>query len=87
MCGLCGYIPCAERCPNAPDPPEVTRCKVCGDAIVVGDQYIHNNVTICKYCIEEDMTASELLQALGIGYITAELEKPNDEYQNMEKFI
>lgn len=39
MCDVCHMTPCDSRCPNAPDPPTVYTCKLCGEPIVVGDDY------------------------------------------------
>lgn len=39
MCDICRQTPCHPGCPNAPDPPAVHTCKLCGEAIRVGDDY------------------------------------------------
>ena len=39
MCELCHRTPCDSRCPNAPEPPAVYTCKICGESIVAGEDY------------------------------------------------
>ena len=40
MCMICRQTPCDSRCPNAPDPPTVFTCALCGAPIVQGDEYL-----------------------------------------------
>lgn len=37
MCSLCRQFPCHPRCPNAPEPVPLMRCKECGEGIYEGD--------------------------------------------------
>lgn len=39
MCSLCRQFPCHPRCPNAPEPVPLMRCKECGEGIYEGDEY------------------------------------------------
>ena len=39
MCSICHMSPCPAGCPNAPDPPGVTTCVRCGEAVRVGEEY------------------------------------------------
>ena len=39
MCSICGHVPCLSRFPNAPAPPAIYTCKVCGEPIRAGDDY------------------------------------------------
>lgn len=39
MCEICHMTPCHPQCPNAPEPPAVYYCKVCGEPIVAGETY------------------------------------------------
>ena len=53
MCSLCRQFPCHPRCPNAPEPVPLMRCKECGEGIYEGDEYYDTgNGGICKECIE-----------------------------------
>ena len=69
MCSLCRQ--CHPRCPNAPEPVPLMRCKECGEGIYEGDEYYDTgNGGICKECIE-DMTANELFDLFGESYSVA----------------
>lgn len=71
MCSLCRQFPCHPRCPNAPKPVPLMRCKECGEGIYEGDEYYDTgNGGICKECIE-DMTANELFDLFGESYSVA----------------
>ena len=62
MCSLCRQFPCHPRCPNAPEPVPLMRCKECGEGIYEGDEYYDTgNGGICKECIE-DMTANGIIR-------------------------
>lgn len=39
MCSLCRQFPCHPRCPNAPEPVPLMRCKECGEGIYEGDYF------------------------------------------------
>lgn len=61
MCSLCLAIPCHPRCPNASEPVEMYKCRICGEGIFVGDQYFDTgNSEICTQCMDE-MTVDEIL--------------------------
>lgn len=71
MCSLCRQFPCHQRCPNAPEPVPLMRCKECGEGIYEGDEYYDTGSGgICKECIE-DMTANELFDLFGESYSVA----------------
>lgn len=38
MCDLCMQTPCANGCPNEPDPRVIYECSACGAEIVEGDE-------------------------------------------------
>ena len=40
MCSECHMNPCHPRCPNAPEPRAIYRCKYCGEPIIEGDEYV-----------------------------------------------
>lgn len=80
MCDICLSSPCLPRCPNAPEPRAVYTCEECGEAIREGDEYLDENVKVCRECIE-NMSALELLDILEISFRTAEAEEPDyDDY-------
>ncbi len=61
MCSVCLSVPCHPRCPNAPEPVPMYKCKKCGEGIFEGDKYFDNgNSEICSYCME-DMSMEEIL--------------------------
>lgn len=80
MCNICLSSPCLPRCPNAPELRAVHTCSECGEAIREGDEYLDENVKVCRECIE-NMSALELLDILEISFRTAEVEEPDyDDY-------
>lgn len=71
MCSICGYFTCPAGCPNADDPPAVFTCEVCGDSIVVGDEYVDlDDVKIHRDCFE-DLDTAEVLEYIGGSLKTA----------------
>lgn len=62
MCDICGCYPCLSGCPNAPDPPEVYRCKHCDEPIVVGDEYYEMDGDHWHRECFEDIAVSLLLE-------------------------
>ena len=42
MCSLCRQFPCHPRCPNAPEPVPLMRCKECGEGIYEGDEVLRH---------------------------------------------
>jgi recombinational DNA repair protein (RecF pathway) len=44
---------CDARCPNAPEPPVVHECKLCGEEIREGDKFYRlEGRTYCVECVE-----------------------------------
>lgn len=75
MCAECGFTVCHPRCPNAPEPMPIHRCKVCKGGIYFGDQYFDSSKgPICSDCLN-DMTAGEILELVGECLTTAEKEE------------
>ena len=71
MCSICHQVPCARRCPNAPDPPQIYTCDLCGCGIYEGTQYVViRGDRICTECIDY-MPRGELLERLDVGVLTA----------------
>lgn len=62
MCEMCHSIPCHPRCPNAPEPVPVLKCRRCKEGIFEGDRYYTTKTAyIYEECLGE-MTATELLE-------------------------
>ena len=71
-CEICGRIPHAPGCPNAPDPVPVLTCELCGEGIFDGDEYLDSEKgPVCMSCLE-DMTMRELLETAGETLSTAQ---------------
>ena len=80
MCSICHMSPCPAGCPNAPDPPGVTTCVRCGEAVRVGEEYARiDGLDYCKDCIE-DMPYSELVELMGGEWRSAHEEDIYDGY-------
>lgn len=63
MCSLCRQFPCHPRCPNAPEPVPLMRCKECGEGIYEGDEYYDTgNGGICKECIRHRKSRRRLMK-------------------------
>ena len=75
MCSICGYSTCPAGCPNADDPPAVYNCEICGESIVVGDEYVDlDGEKFHRECFE-DLDTGELMEYIGDG--------SDDEYERM----
>lgn len=73
MCEFCRQTPCASRCPNAPEPTSTAICLQCGEGIYEGDEYFDGpDGPICKDCME-DMSYTEILEAIGEKMKVAEV--------------
>lgn len=73
MCEMCRQIPCASRCPNAPEPKPTAVCHRCGEGIYEGTEYFESPAgPICKDCME-DMNYSEILKIVGEEMKVAEV--------------
>lgn len=71
MCSECLMSPCHPRCPNAPEPTPIFRCRVCGEGIYEGDKYFDDgNSEICSECMD-DMSVEEMLELFGETMKTA----------------
>lgn len=80
MCQICHMSKCPSGCPNAPDPPSVTTCAICGGPIVPGDEYARiDGLDYCEYCID-DMSNSELVELMHGEWRTAKEEDIYDGY-------
>lgn len=79
MCEICHSTPCHPRCPNAPEPPEVYKCKACGEPIVEGDEYYeYEGNYYHEECFED--SAVDILLESGATKGTAESEEPDYDY-------
>lgn len=65
MCDICHMTPCDPRCPNAPEPQEVYTCKLCGEAIRVGDDYYEMDGEFYHEDCFEDNAVKILLDECG----------------------
>lgn len=71
MCAICRQVPCHPRCPNAPEPEPVHRCRNCGYGIFPGDEFLDSpDGCICKDCLD-DMSLEELIGLFGESLSTA----------------
>lgn len=71
MCSECNLSVCSSRCPNAPEPEPVYKCKKCGDDILEGEKYFESEKgEICEACME-DMSPEEILKLFGEQLKTA----------------
>lgn len=76
MCEICRQSPCHPRCPNAPDPPTSCFCTVCGEAIVVGEEYREfEGEPYHEDCLKE--AAQEIIMDMSTEVIA---EEPFDDY-------
>lgn len=71
MCELCLRFPCMAGCPNAEEPPVVTKCATCGRSIFEGEEMVEINGE--SYHVEclENITTRELLELFGCYTFTA----------------
>lgn len=87
MCSICGYSKCPSGCPNADEPPAVYECDVCGESIVVGDEYVDiDGKKIHRECFE-DLDLGDVLEFAGGSLQTAsedDIDDGSDEaYERM----
>lgn len=76
MCSECYMSPCHPRCPNAPEPPKVYTCKICGEPIVEGEEYYEMDAEFYHEECFEDNAVQILMDECGAMKGTAELEGP-----------
>lgn len=76
MCSECHMSPCHPRCPNAPEPPKVYACKICGEPIVEGEEYYEMDAEFYHEECFEDNAVQILMDECGAMKGTAELEGP-----------
>lgn len=76
MCDVCRMSPCHPRCPNAPEPPKVYTCKICGEPIVEGEEYYEMDAEFYHEECFEDNAVQILMDECGAMKGTAELEGP-----------
>lgn len=69
LCSECLMTPCSSRCPNAPEPTSVYECKICGDGIYVGDQYVEIEGETCH---SECLDVTEVLKLINVDVKTCE---------------
>lgn len=74
MCSECHMSPCHPRCPNAPEPPKVYTCKICGEPIVEGEEYYEMDAEFYHEECFEDNAVQILMDECGAMKGTAELE-------------
>lgn len=71
MCGVCMGVRCHPRCPVAPEPEAVYKCRRCGGGICEGDKYLDSlEGKICEDCLD-GMTVNEVLGLFGERLATA----------------
>lgn len=76
MCSECRMSPCHPQCPNAPEPPKVYTCKICGEPIVEGEEYYEMDAEFYHEECFEDNAVQILMDECGAMKGTAELEGP-----------
>lgn len=76
MCDECRMSPCHPRCPNAPEPPKVYTCKICGEPIVEGEEYYEMDAEFYHEECFKDNAVQILMDECGAMKGTAELEGP-----------
>lgn len=76
MCEICRQSPCNPRCPNAPEPPAVYTCKICGEPIVEGDDYYEMDAEFYHEECFEDNAVKILMDECGAMKGVAEMEEP-----------
>ena len=53
-------LPCDSRCPNAPEPPAVYECDLCGEPIREGEYvYKIDELKCCEACVEDSREEAE----------------------------
>ena len=65
MCEICHMTPCHPQCPNAPEPPAVYYCKVCGEPIVAGETYYEMDSEFYHEECFEDNAVNILMEECG----------------------
>ena len=75
MCSICGHVPCLSRCPNAPDPPAIYTCKVCGEPIRAGYDYYELDGEYYHDDCFEDKAVGILLDQFGAMKSVAEVDR------------
>lgn len=75
MCSECHMSPCHPRCPNAPEPPKVYTCKICGEPIVEGEEYYEMDAEFYHEECFEDNAVQILMDECGAMKGTAEFER------------
>ena len=61
ICRICRSLRCDPRCPNAPEPPTVCECDLCGESIREGDYlYRLGELKYCEECVEDAREEAEL---------------------------
>lgn len=78
MCDICRQSPCHPQCPNAPDPPAVYTCKICGESIVAGDVFYEMDGEYYHEECFEDNAVSILVEECGAMKGTAEKDDWRD---------
>lgn len=86
MCQECRMNPCHPRCPNAPEPPAITKCKKCNASIFADDEYaLFDDDCYCESCLEE-MSISKLVELFGGEWKKASIDDiddgSDDAYEN-----
>ena len=60
ICEICRRFPCDARCPNAPEPPAVYECDLCGAPILEGEYvYKIDELRCCEECVENSREEAE----------------------------
>ena len=60
ICDVCRKSPCDSRCPNAPKPPVIHECVLCGAEIREGDYYYKlDGIPHCEECVENGREEAE----------------------------
>ena len=65
ICEICRKKPCDSRCPNAPEPPAVCECYLCGEPIREGDYFYRlGELKYCEECVEDSREEAEFSYGL-----------------------
>lgn len=75
MCEICHMYRCPAGCPNAPEPPAVHFCKICDEAIRVGEEFYEMDGKFYHEECLEDNAVYILIEDYGASRGIAEEER------------
>ena len=75
MCYGCRKIVCDSRCPDAPEPKTIGKCKECGNGIQLGEEYAEIDGRKYHYDCLDYFSTRQWLELFDIDVETAEEEE------------